>query len=387
MEKEGKYIYGVINSNTSFRLFTPVDSKHLTEFTPECSEAQTKTNGVYPVRNSIENSKDSKISNGVYTVPCREFGAVVCDSVIVDCRRLPKETLAKQLLTHQKVIEKIMGSGVTVIPVKLGTYAFDDEEVKLILDKGYNLIKEIADKINEKIEIDLVASWADFKLVLKQAGEDKEIKEFKEKLLSSGRKITADDQMKAGYMLKKAMDRKNNECVDKIQERLEDISEGAKRHEVMDDKMIANCAFLMDKAKKDEFYKRIECLDGEFGGEINFKCVGPLPAYSFYTLEIKRMRFNDIDSARKKLGILNEQVSEDDIKKAYQRQAIAFHPDKNQGREEEANIEFGRIKDSYNVLLEYASACRQASESRLAFSEAEFKKNELLIKVKDGKDW
>ncbi|MFH1504866.1 MAG: GvpL/GvpF family gas vesicle protein [Candidatus Omnitrophota bacterium] len=364
MEKKGKYIYGVINSNTSFRLFTP-----------ESSDAENKT-------------------NGVYTISWREFGAVVCDSAIVDYRRLPKETMARQLLTHQRVIEKIMGSGVTVIPVKLGTYAFDDDEVKLILDKGYNLINEITHKINEKIEIDLVASWADFALVLKQAGEDKEIKEFKEELLSSGRKITADDQMKAGYMLKKAMDRKNNECVDKIQKRLEDISEGVKRHEVMDDKMIANCAFLMDGAKKDEFYKRIEGLDGEFGGKINFKCVGPLPAYSFYTLEIKRMRFNDIDSARKKLGILNEQVSEDDIKKAYQRQAIAFHPDKNQGREEEANIEFGRIKDSYNVLLEYASACRQAclpdrqaSESRLGFSESEFKKNEILVKVKDGKDW
>ncbi|MFH1856378.1 MAG: GvpL/GvpF family gas vesicle protein [Candidatus Omnitrophota bacterium] len=390
MDRRGKYIYGVIprldsggvNANASFRFFIP-----------EYSEAESKAGGMYRVRNTIEAVKESKTSNGVYTVPYQEVGAVVCDSAMVDYRQMPKEILAKQLLTHQRVIEKIMGLGVTVIPMKLGTYAFDEDEVKLILEKSYNLIKDIADKIIEKIEMDVVASWADFTLILKEVSEDKEIKEFKEKLLSSGTKITADDQMKAGCMLKNALDRKSEECTEKIQKHLETINEGVRKHEVMDDKMIMNCAFLIDEAKKDEFYKRIEDLNDEFGEKVNFKCVGPLPVYSFYTLEVKRIQFSEVDSARKRLGILSDWASEEDIKKAYKRQAIVYHPDKNQGRAE-ANMEFDQIKESYNILLEYAAACRQtrlsdrqAGESRLAFIESEFKKNAILVKVKNGKDW
>lgn len=379
MEQRGKYIYGVINSNTSFCLFTPHQDSGA-EFTPEYSKAEIKTNGAPPVRNTIEAIKDSRIPNRVYTVPYQEFSAVVCDSIVIDYRQMLKETLAKYLLTHQKVIEKIMDSGITVIPMKLGTYAFDEDEVRLILEKGYNLIRDIAGKINEKIEIDVVALWADFALILKEAGEDKEVKEFKEKLFSDGRKITTDDQMKAGYMLKNALDKKSEEYTEKIREYLEGVSESMGRHEVMDDKMIMNCAFLVDKVKKGEFYKRIEDLNNEFGEKVNFKCVGPLPAYSFYTLEVKRMQFGEVDSARKKLGILSDWAGEDDIKKAYQRQAVAFHPDKNQGSHE-ANREFDGIKESYNILLEYAMACRQTGEGRIAFSEGEFTKNAILVKV------
>ena len=46
-------------------------------------------------------------------------------------------------------------------------------EVRNILSKGYNLIKEIFERISDKIEIDVVASWSDFNSIIKEAGEEK----------------------------------------------------------------------------------------------------------------------------------------------------------------------------------------------------------------------
>ena len=60
----------------------------------------------------------------------------------------------------------------------------------------------------------------------------------------------------------------------------------------------------------------INCFNIKFEGKLNFRCVGPLPVYSFYTLEIQKMLFKEIDWAKKKLG-LNDFSTKDEIKNPY----------------------------------------------------------------------
>jgi hypothetical protein len=126
----------------------------------------------------------------------------------------------------------------------------------------------------------------------------------------------------------------------------------------------------------------VDGLNKEFLEKLNFRCIGPLPVYSFYTLEIKKIEFGEVDWARKKLGILDELTTKDAVKNAYHRQAFAFHPDKNPNMPE-IDKEFDEIKKSYNILLDYAWACEQAGMQDLHFDEDEFKKNAVLVKVKE----
>jgi len=323
------------------------------------------------------------ISSNTYesAIPYRDIAAVVNNAEIVDYTHMFKDVLARALLEHQKVIERIMGAGYSIIPMRLGTFAMDEAEVKDILSKGYSLIKEIIPKISDKIEIDVVCAWSDFTSVIKEAGEEKEIYEYKEKLLSSPKGITVDDQMKIGFMLKKALDEKREKYAFKIQDALKMISIDSKSHELMDDKMVTNTAFLIDKLKQKEFFAKVEDLNTEFREKLNFRCVGPLPPYSFFTLEIKKMQFNDVDWARKKLGILNDAISKDEIKKIFHRQAFVSHPDKNPDRPE-AGKEFDEIRRSYNILLDYAQSCAQVGKENLYFNEDEFRKNAVLVKVR-----
>ena len=343
----GKYIYGVINSNTH------------------------ESRGPYGISACKE----------VHFIPYQNIAAVVNDAEIVYYTHMFKDALARVLVEHQMVIERIMGAGYSVIPMRLGTFAIDEAEVKDILSKGYGLIKEIIPKISDKIEIDVVCIWSDFTSVIKEAGEEKEIYEYKEKLLSSPKGITVDDQMKIGFMLKKALDEKREKYAFKIQDALKTVSIDSKSHELMDAKMVVNLAFLIDKAKQKEFYAKVEDLNTEFKEKLNFRCVGPLPAYSFFTLEIKKIQFNDVDWARKRLGILNDAIGRDEIKKIFHRQAFVSHPDKNPDRPE-AGKEFDEIRRSYNILLDYAQSCGQVGKERLYFNEDEFKKNAVLIKVR-----
>lgn len=344
MEKTGKYIYGIMNSNFE---------SQIKDFDP-----------------------------GVYAISYQDISAVVSDSEIVDYTRIPQDAVARLLIKHQKVIERIMGLEYTVIPMRLGTFVMDEAEVRDVLSKGYGLVKEIFQKINHKIEIDVVCTWSDFNLAIKEAGEENEVKEFKEKLLVNSKEVTIDDQMKIGAMLKEALDERRKKNALRIQDALKTISDDYKQHELMDDKMVLNSAFLINKVRQKEFYAKIEDLNNEFTEKLNFRCVGPLPTYSFYTLEIKNMRFSEVDWARKRLGILNNSINRDDIKKAYRAQALTSHPDKNIDKTE-MEKEFDEIKKSYDILLDFAQACEQSDQENLIFNEDEFKKNAVLIKVRD----
>jgi len=318
----------------------------------------------------------------VYTISFHDISAVVSDSEIVDYTCMRKDTLARLLLRHQKTIEKIMGLEHPVIPMRLGTFVSDKTEVKDILTKGYSLTKEIFGKIKDKIEIDVAAAWSDFNSVLKEAAEEQEIKEIKERLLADPKGVTVDEQMKVGLMVKKALGQKREIIASQIHSALEAVSQEFKEHELMDDKMVINKAFLINRAKQKDFYKRVEELNTKFDEKLNFRCVGPLPPYSFYTLEIKRMGFEELDQARKRLQ-LNDTATKDEIKKAHQELAFSLHPDKNpftpgiERRFDEAN-------KAYKILLEYCAAVEQTGQrDGYSFNEEKFKKNNILVKVKE----
>ncbi|HAZ10000.1 MAG TPA: hypothetical protein DCY56_02695 [Candidatus Omnitrophica bacterium] len=339
------YIYGILNSNVSLYLSIPKGLLLL-----------------------LEESE----SNGVYTIAYQDISAVVSDSEMIDYTHMRKDRLAMFLVRHQKALENIMSLGHTIIPMRLGTFAKNIEEIKHILACGHSTIKDVFNKILNMIEIDVVATWGDFNLVLKEIREGKEIKEFKERLLASPGGVTVDDQMKVGLMVKEALDRIREGYSKRIQASLKSVSQAFNAHELMDDKMVVNIAFLIDKDRREDFDKKVEELNTEFAEKLNFRCVGPLPPYSFYTLEIKTLNYEDVDWAKKKLGILNDITSKNELKKAYQRQALSTHPDRNPNMPC-VEKEFDEVNKAYKILADYCAANEQANQ----------KENAMLVRVRE----
>jgi len=339
MSETGKYIYGIINS-----------SKYL-----------------YAAKNLLEECS----TNGIHTISYQDISAVVSDSEMLDYTHMRKDKLAMLLVGHQKAIEKIMSLGHTIIPMKLGTVAKDEAETKHILACGHTIIKDIFGKISNTIETDITATWGDFNAALKEAGEDDEIKEFKEKLLAAPGGVTVDDQMKIGLMVKEALERKREGYAKEIQDTLKSVSHDFKAHELMDDKMAANIAFLINKAKQKDFERKVDELNVEFNEKLNFRCVGPLPPYSFYTLEIKTLNHEEVDWAKKRLGVITDITSKDEVRKAYQRQALSTHPDRNPN-ESGAGKEFDEVNKAYKILADYCAANEQTNQ----------KENAILVRVR-----
>jgi len=364
MSEAGKYIYGIINSSTE-------EFFDLYEIVP--------LEGIYPSRGLVEVANSNKGSNRAYTIPFQDISAVVSDSEIVDYSHMPKDALARLLVRHQRVVEKVMTEH-TIIPMKLGTFADNNEEVREILAKGYKTIKDILGRSKNCIEIDVVATLNDFDSFLREEiSEEEGIKQFRQSLLSKKGGVTVDDQMRVGVLVKKYLDKKKAQYAEQIQTALSEIVQNSRAHDLMDDTMVLNTAFLMDESKQEDFEQKFDEINNKFEEKLNFRCIGPLPPYSFYTLEVKKPRFEEVNWARKKLGLTDEFITASEIKKAHHKVALTYHPDKNPNTPD-IEKKFDDMTRAYRILLDYYRASNQTEEADgCYFNEEAFEKNAMLV--------
>ena len=313
---EGKYIYGVINSS------------------------EKKDFG-----------RTGGDSREVYTIPYQDISCVVSDSDGLHLGMMEREELGRYLVNHQAVIEEVMKEH-TIIPIKFGTDVESIAEVGQILERGYSEFKDRLKGFDGKIELDVAAVWSDQNKIIKAIGEeDKEIRDFKTEIAKKPPKETFQDRIKIGAMIKTALEEKNKETQNEILDFLKERAIDFQKHELMDDNMISSCAFLLNKEKEAEFDEALNELDKRYNGLINFKCVGPLPPYSFTTMGVKKIGSGDLNEARRLLG-LGEETAADEIKDSYRKKTLDCHPDNDPDNPALAE-KFEEITRAYKMLINF----------------------------------
>lgn len=301
----------------------------------------------------------------VYFFPYEDIAAVVSNSgnsPLIEFDSLPREALLSNLAIYQIVIEMVMKSH-HIIPMKFGTIIQGEEDLKKILKKGYDRINTNLKKMENKIELDVVALWSNLEPVLKEIAEKEEIKRLKEEALTKSAEKVFEIKINLGKTVKALLDKKREELAFQLLSVLKKEAEDHRRHDIMDDTMIMNMAFLINKDRGEIFEARIDQLDKQYNGSVNFRILGPLPPYSFTTLEMKKVEFGEVNKAREMLG-LGEEATISEIKGAYREMSKRFHPDKYPG-DLKAQKRFGKMTKAYQILNDYCH------EDRCSFKEAD----------------
>nr|WP_319999422.1 GvpL/GvpF family gas vesicle protein [uncultured Draconibacterium sp.] len=324
----------------------------------------------------------SLVNTGIYTIAYQNISAIVSDRENVSFDFLNREELGHLLVEHQKTIENLMQKGFNmVIPMHLGTIVNSKEEVFEILSTGYNLIINTLSKIESMVEIDLAVTWGEFSATIKEVADHPDIIALKTEILKKKDPISHTDQVKIGALFEEKLKEKNAAVELEVMNALSALCTDIKIHEVMDDQMITNSAYLLNRNEKEKFEKTLDRLDAEYKGMLNFKMVGPLPCYSFYTLEVKELNPATVSQAQHELG-LSEISSEVDVKRAYQEKVKEYHPDVNQ--DSGSVIHFNRIKNAYQILLEYMEVARlETKEQAIAANRETTNGKLILVKIKE----
>ena len=329
---DGKYIYGIIRTNDD--------------------------NGVLDISGLGR-------SNPVYLKGYKDLGCVLSEYSGIEFSSMPKEEILRCLLTHQTVVEHVMKKH-TVLPVKFGTILAAADEVQQLLAQGHTQFVEALAWFQDKMELEVAATW-DIKQVLKEIGNIGEISQLKKTIASMPQQRTLEQRIRLGQMVKVSLDQRRDSYREQMISFLKPMAVDAQSNTLISDELVMNVAFLVEKASLEEFNSRLGELNDLFHNQINFRIIGPLPPYSFATVEVIRLNQLKIEEARQLL-LLDKAFSEPDVRKAYRRLAAEAHTDCNVG-DTLAKTKFIKLHQASELLTSY---CRGQAESG----------NNLLINIK-----
>ncbi len=275
-------------------------------------------------------------------IPAGELSIVATACQPIDLASLPKESLFKLLIEHQRVLETILPV-TDVLPVKFGTFATRTDILNLV---GHYLgpIKETLAELSGKVQMELVVSW-DVQKILAEIKSDAGIAKLVTDLNQASEKVSQEIHLQLGQLVHKQLEARRQELKIRIVSSLSDLVPDLEDNATLSDRIVANLGMLIDRGKVGELDSILDNIDKEMEGQLLFKLIGPLPPYSFATIFIERLDLLTLDEARKRLG-LEEEASLEKVHAQYRKLAQSLHPDANGG----STDTFRQLTEDYHLV-------------------------------------
>ena len=214
----------------------------------------------------------------VRTIAHGDLVAVVSDVPGVDIN-LKRENL----LDHQRVLEEVLRRS-DVLPFSFGTVASSDEEVRdLLLRDGYDALQEQLEYIHGCVELEVKVFWRQERLFLEIADENEEIRALRDSLAQLSDDAAA-DKITLGQLTEAEIELKSAWEADAVLDVLEQHAVDLLVSPNLNDTMLLNAAFLVERTREGEFDGAVYGLGEAQVGRLIFNYVGPLPPYSFINL-------------------------------------------------------------------------------------------------------
>lgn len=325
----------------------------------------------------------------IYTLPYNGVAAVVGASPRDDYRGLKRDDAVRYMVNHQSVIEAVQ-SHFTILPVKFGTVLPDTSFIERLLHQGSSQFRNALSNMRGLTQMEMVTLWK-LPQVFQEIGNEAPIAALKAKIAGLPQEQTLEDRITIGRMVKEAMDYRRSILSEQVAPRLRSVARDSVVNPILDDTIVVNVALLLDANGRKNLDQVLELLDKTYDGQLTFRAIGPLPPYSFATVEVQTPELGAIEAARRLLGCSLKPTVED-IKRAYYRAAKGVHPDLNEnGRDTEARMT--ALTQAYRLLICAADSQLLAKadlrvplgDNMCSFDRATVE-NTLLISVKRQSD-
>jgi hypothetical protein len=222
--------------------------------------------------------------NRVYTVHHKDLAAVVSDTPI----RIYDPT-RENVLAHELVNETVMRE-YTVIPMSFGTIFRTREDINELLRSTYRAFDDVLDKMRDKIEFGLKVLWDREKVIDRLEEDDEEIRRLKVEITGNAQSSTYFARMQLGRMVEAGLESKANHYVMDIHESLKPVAVASRSNKPIGDRMIMNAAYLVERAREQEFDEAVKALSRKYEDMLSFKYTGPWPPYNFVNIKLRLER-------------------------------------------------------------------------------------------------
>lgn len=288
----------------------------------------------------------------VYTIPERRLSAVVSHTRRANYNGLGRQEAVGYLVAHQRVIESVMHD-FPVIPVRFGTVLADESQVSGLLNQAHTLFETTLAQLAGRAQVEVVVLW-NVQEVFQAISQDERVVQLKARVAAQPPAETMAERVEIGRIVQTELARRRTELRDAILPSLQSLAVDMISNPLMDDNMVLNVGLLLDEHGRQELDHRLETLDRQFDGKLRFRRVGPLPPYSFASVEVTCPSFEAVEEACQCLG-LPENCSKVQIKQTYHRLAAQVHPD-HAPDDPEAEARMAALTKSYRLLTAFVES-------------------------------
>ena len=219
------------------------------------------------------------------SIPYGDIAAVVSDSPVKRYR-----VNYENSEVHERAIEAVFTCH-TVLPVRFGTVAEDEDDVRGMLEQEYGEYRSLLDRMRGKVEVGVKAVFDEQLVYQEILASHPEIRRRKEAIAGLPLQQAHWQLVEIGRMVEAALAeakaRVRDELVDALRAACEDFRLSDR---LLGERMIVNAAFLVDRAREAAFDRKMDGLAQRFGEQIKFRYVGGFPPFSFVCLVVPWLR-------------------------------------------------------------------------------------------------
>lgn len=278
-------------------------------------------------------------------------GAQVRNICFRDISALVSDLLEGEAITaedariHELVILRAMNE-TTVIPVGFGLSVANDEEVDVLLQRGYFVFRESIERLAGMIQVDISVFWDD--RIIEVLRQDTEVKKLNEALKRAPKAPAL--RLELERRVKQIISEREKELVPALLSRLNQLATAQREKRLESKYMVLNASFLVKWEDEKSFLTDVIELEKEHDGILKFRCISPLPVYNFVDIRVGKPDYPALEKAKKTLD-LGDEVTITEVNKVFAMQARLTHPDKRLELSTESR--FKAVKKARDMLIEY----------------------------------
>ncbi len=221
------------------------------------------------------------LAGGLRVVGEGGAGAIVGHAPDCDLAAVPREQAVNFLLRHQEVLDEAMAQ-TTVLPVKFGAIAPEEDAVRHVLSQGKDTLDACLAEFTDHLQMEVAVLWR-LDQVFAEIATEHDIARLREKAQASE---GAEGGVRLEQAVKAALERRRIALADEVCDVLGTVATGIATTPPPNDQMAANVALLLNKTDMGSLEGMLNRLHAEMAGEVKFRATGPLPPASFATVEI-----------------------------------------------------------------------------------------------------
>jgi len=190
----------------------------------------------------------------------------------------------ENLLDHQRVLEEVLHRS-DVLPFSFGAVAGSDDEVRdVLLHDAADALREQLDYVRGCVELEVKVFWRQERLFAEIAQENDEVRALRDTIALLPEDAASMEKLTLGQLTEAEIELKSEWEADGVLEVLEPQAVEVLVSPNLKDTMLLNAAFLVERAREEEFDEAVNALAQAHAERLVFSYVGPLPPYSFINL-------------------------------------------------------------------------------------------------------